>query len=170
MNNKDVFPTIEQSLKMIEEKLKTQKEKKGKNKDTNLLKKNRSELPSLSDLFRKNKRKEMIKQEKKDDVFLLTKKMVYKDKIINLKEIKVKQKENNKKKQDKEIDLNIKDHKNLNKTTDLAVIIKKLKRIRDKKINNNKSKISEKINKEIQKLNETIDLAEDLFKKELLDL
>ena len=57
MNNKDVFPTIEQSLKMIEEKLKTQKEKKGKNKDTNLLKKNRSELPSLSDLFRKNKRR-----------------------------------------------------------------------------------------------------------------
>ena len=112
----------------------------------------------------------MIKQEKKDDVFLLTKKVVDKDKIINLKEIKVKPKENNKKKQDKEIDLNIKDHKNLNKTTDLAVIIKKLKRIRDKKINNNKSKISEKINKEIQKLNETIDLAEDLFKKELLDL
>ena len=30
MNNKDAFPTIEQSLKMIEEKLKTQKEKKGK--------------------------------------------------------------------------------------------------------------------------------------------
>ena len=58
----------------------------------------------------------------------------------------------------------------MNKTTDLAVIIKKLKRIRDKKINDNKSKISEKINKEIQKLNETIDLAEDLFKKELLDL
>ena len=112
----------------------------------------------------------MIKQEKKDDVFLLTKKVVDKDKIINLKEIKVKPKENNKKKQDKEIDLNIKDHKNLNKTTDLAVIIKKLKRIRDKKINNNKSKISKKINKEIQKLNETIDLAEDLFKKELLDL
>ena len=50
------------------------------------------------------------------------------------------------------------------------MIIRKLKRIRDKKINNNKSKISEKINKEIQKLNETIDLAEDLFKKELLDL
>jgi hypothetical protein len=112
----------------------------------------------------------MIKQEKKDDVFLLTKKVFDKDKIINLKEIKVKPKENNKKKQDKEIDLNIKDHKNLNKTTNLAVIIKKLKRIRDKKINNNKSKISVKINKEIQKLNETIDLAEDLFKKELLDL
>ena len=51
MTNKDAFPTIEQSLKMIEEKLKTQKEKKDKNKDTNLLKKNRSELPSLSDLF-----------------------------------------------------------------------------------------------------------------------
>ena len=40
----------------------------------------------------------MIKQEKKDDVFLLTKKLVDKDKIINLKEIKVKPKENNKKK------------------------------------------------------------------------
>ena len=45
MNNKDVFPTIEQSLKMIEEKLKTQKEKKGKNKDTNLLKKRHSIFP-----------------------------------------------------------------------------------------------------------------------------
>ena len=168
MTNKDAFPTIEQSLKMIEEKLKTQKEKKGKNKDTNLLKKNRSELPSLSDLFRRNKRKEMIKQEKKDDVFLLTKKVVDKDKIINLKEIKVKPKENNKKKQDKEIDLNIKDYKNLKKTTDLAVIIKKLKNIRDKILN--KKKNSKEINKEIGKLNETIDLAEDLFKKELLDL
>ena len=35
MNNKDVFPTIEQSLKMIEEKLKTQKEKKGKRQEVN---------------------------------------------------------------------------------------------------------------------------------------
>ena len=72
------------------------------------------------------------------------------------------------KKEDNEINLTIKDSKNLNKTTELAVIIKKLKSIRDKKLDNNKK--SKKINKEIRKLDETIDLAEDLFKKELLDL
>ena len=49
------------------------------------------------------------------------------------------------------------------------MIIKKLKKIRDEELNNNKEK-SLKKNKEIIKLNETIDLAEDLFKKELLDL
>ena len=43
MTNKDAFPTIEQSLKMIEDKLKIQKEKKGKNKDINLLKKKYSD-------------------------------------------------------------------------------------------------------------------------------
>tara|TARA_B100000686_G_C16230032_1_gene684393 strand:- start:9 stop:140 length:132 start_codon:yes stop_codon:yes gene_type:complete len=43
-----------------------------------------------------------------------------------------------------------------------------LKGIRDKKLNKNKK--SKKNNREIRKLNETIDLAEDLFKKELLDL
>jgi len=60
--------------------------------------------------------------------------------------------------------------KQLNKTIDLAVIIKKLKKIRDEELNNNKEKSLKKKNKEIIKLNETIDLAEDLFKKELLDL
>ena len=48
------------------------------------------------------------------------------------------------------------------------MIIKKLKNIKDKILNKNKN--SKEINKEIGKLNETIDLAEDLFKKELLDL
>ena len=75
-----------------------------------------------------------------------------------------------KKKPKEKIDLNIKDHINLIKITDLAVIIKKLKNIRDRKINNDKRKISNKINSEIKKLNETINLAEELFKKELLDL
>jgi len=50
------------------------------------------------------------------------------------------------------------------------VIIKKLKKIRNEELNNNKEKSLKKKNKEIIKLNETIDLAEDLFKKELLDL
>ena len=50
----------------------------------------------------------------------------------------------------------------------INLIIKKLKNIRDKILN--KKKKSKEINKEIEKLNETIDLAEDLFKKELLDL
>ena len=62
------------------------------------------------------------------------------------------------------------DNRNLSKTTDLAVIIKKLKNIRDNKINSNKTRSSKKINNEIKKLNETINLAEDLFTKELLDL
>ena len=75
-----------------------------------------------------------------------------------------------KKKQYQEINLNIKDDKNLNKTTDMAVIIKKLRLIRDKKLDNNNRKVSQKIKMEIKKLNETIDLAEELFKKELLDL
>ena len=88
---------------------------------------------------------------------------------ISQKKLKVKPKNIVEKKQDEGIGLSIKDHKNLNKTIDLAVIIKKLKKIRDEELNNNKEK-SLKKNKEIIKLNETIDLAEDLFKKELLDL
>lgn len=52
----------------------------------------------------------------------------------------------------------------------MAVIIKKLRLIRDKKLDNNNRKVSQKIKMEIKKLNETIDLAEELFKKELLDL
>jgi len=176
MADKDVFPTIEQSLKMIEEKLENQRKEKKNNKSiakkANTLKGNKTEDSSLLNLFKKNKEnKEIeIKLKKKDNVLLLTKKIDDKGKIVDLKKIKVKTKDNTEKKQDKEIDLNIKDHKNLNKTTDLAIIIKKLKKIRDKKINNNKRKISKKIDTEIKKLNETIDLAEDLFKKELLDL
>ena len=107
---------------------------------------------------------------------LLTKKIDDKGKIVDLKKdeisqkkLKVKPKNIVEKKQDEGTGLGIKDHKNLNKTIDLAVIIKKLKKIRDEELNNNKEK-SLKKNKEIIKLNETIDLAEDLFKKELLDL
>ena len=118
----------------------------------------------LSNLFKKN-----------DDVLLLTKKIDNKGKVIDFKKkenlrkkLKNKPKEKIKKRKDKEFDLNIKDYKNLKKTNDLAVIIKKLKNIRDKILN--KKKKSKEINKEIEKLNETIDLAEDLFKKELLDL
>ena len=105
---------------------------------------------------------------------MLTKKVDDKGKIIKLKENKILQKkvkvnsESIIEKEEEKINLNIKDHKNLSKTTDLAVIIKKLKNIRDKKLNNKKN--SKKINKEIKKLNETVDLAEELFKKELLDL
>ena len=112
-----------------------------------------------------------------DFIYHPTKKIDDKGKIVDLekkkfskKEIKVKSKDSSEKKQDEGIDLSIKDHKNLNKTIDLAVIIKKLKKIRDEELNNNKEKNLKKKNKEIIKLNETIDLAEDLFKKELLDL
>ena len=105
---------------------------------------------------------------------LLTKKVSNKKgKVINLKKnktLKKIKKDKVEKKEDKQNDLTIKENKNLGKTTDLAVIIKKLKNIRDKKLNINLKKNSKKINKEIKKLNETIDLAEDLFKKELLDL
>ena len=48
--------------------------------------------------------------------------------------------------------------------------VKKLKNIRDNKTNSNKIRSSKKLNNEIKKLNETINLAEDLFTKELLDL
>ena len=107
----------------------------------------------------KEENKKIEKIEKKDNVLLLTRKVDEKGKIIDTK-----------KKPKEKIDLNIKDHINLIKITDLAVIIKKLKNIRDRKINNDKRKISNKINSEIKKLNETINLAEELFKKELLDL
>ena len=175
MANKDTSPTIEESLKLIEEKLKIQK--KGISKKTNVLKEDRAKSSSLSKLFKENKEEKIIKQKKKDNVLLLTKKIDDKGKIIDLKKdkisqkkLKVKPKNIVEKKQDEGIDLSIKDHKNLNKTIDLAVIIKKLKKIRNEELNNNKKKSSKKTNKEIIKLNETIDLAEDLFKKELLDL
>ena len=157
MINKDTSPTIEQSLKMIEEKLKTQKKNIKVNK--NIIK-NTNKDSSLINLFEnKEENKKIEKIEKKDNVLLLTRKVDEKGKIIDTK-----------KKPKEKIDLNIKDHINLIKITDLAVIIKKLKNIRDRKINNDKGKISNKINSEIKKLNETINLAEELFKKELLDL
>lgn len=168
MDKKDTFPTIEQSLKMIEEELKVRNKGKSDSKtfrkNTGLLKENGKIRLPLSNLFKKN-----------DDVLLLTKKIDNKGKVIDFKKkenlrkkLKNKPKEKIKKIKDKEFDLNIKDYKNLKKTNDLAVIIKKLKNIRDKILN--KKKKSKEINKEIEKLNETIDLAEDLFKKELLDL
>ena len=175
MVNKDTSPTIEESLKMIEEKLKIQKE--GISEKTNVLKENRAKDSSLLKLFKKNEEEKIIKPRKKDNVLLLTKKIDDKGKIVDLKKdkisqkkLKVKPKNIVEKKQDEGIGLSIKDHKNLNKTIDLAVIIKKLKKIRDEELNSNKKKSSKKTNKEIIKLNETIDLAEDLFKKELLDL
>ena len=175
MVNKDTSPTIEESLKMIEEKLKIQK--KGISEKTNVLKEDIAKSSSLSKLFKEYKEEKIIKPKKKDKVLLLTKKIDDKGKIVDLKKdkisqkkLKVKPKNIVEKKQDEGIGLSIKDHKNLNKTIDLAVIIKKLKKIRDEELNNNKEKSLKKKNKEIIKLNETIDLAEDLFKKELLDL
>ena len=175
MASKNTSPTIEESLKMIEEKLKIQK--KGISEKTNVLKEDRTKSSSLSKLFKENKEEKIIKPKKKDKVLLLTKKIDDKGKIVDLKKdeisqkkLKVKPKNIVEKKQDEGIGLSIKDHKNLNKTIDLAVIIKKLKKIRDEELNNNKKKSLKKKNKEIIKLNETIDLAEDLFKKELLDL
>ena len=174
MVNNGTSPTIEESLKMIEEKLKIQK--KGISEKTNVLKEDIAKSSSLSKLFKENKEEKIIKPKKKDKVLLLTKKIDDKGKIVDLKKdeisqkkLKVKPKNIVEKKQDEGTGLGIKDHKNLNKTIDLAVIIKKLKKIRDEELNNNKEK-SLKKNKEIIKLNETIDLAEDLFKKELLDL
>ena len=175
MVNNGTSPTIEESLKMIEEKLKIQK--KGISEKTNVLKEDRTKSSSLSKLFKENKEEKIIKPKKKDKVLLLTKKIDDKGKIVDLKKdkisqkkLKVKPKNIVEKKQDEGTGLGIKDHKNLNKTIDLAVIIKKLKKIRDEELNNNKEKSLKKKNKEIIKLNETIDLAEDLFKKELLDL
>ena len=69
---------------------------------------------------------------------LLTNKIDNQDEVLKLKKESQKKNIENKPKEkvkNKEINLNIKDHKSLNKTTDLAVIIKKLKNIRDKKIN-----------------------------------
>ena len=181
MDNNDTSPTIEQSLKMIEEELKTRNKDKSDSKifskNTNLLKENEKIKLPLSNLFKKNdeSKKEILKPQIKDDVLLLTKKIDNKGKVVDFKrkenlqkKLKYKPKEKIKKIKDEKFDLNIKDYKNLKKTTDLAMIIKKLKNIKDKILNKNKN--SKEINKEIGKLNETIDLAEDLFKKELLDL
>ena len=163
MNNKNTSPTIEQSLKMIEDKLNNEKKVNKKKENNNSIKR------FLSKVIKKNSEKN---NNKKEDVILLTKKVVAKDKKENKPLIKKvsNKKINVEKKEDIAVDLRIKNQKNLENTTELAVIIKKLKNIRDKKINNSKKKNSKKINKEIKKLNEAIDLAENLFKKELLDL
>ena len=77
----------------------------------------------------------------------------------------------NKNEKNKSLDIKIVNYKVLNKTGDMAIIISKLKEIRDHKISKIKEKKpSNKIKQEIRKLNETIALAEDLFKKELLNL
>ena len=175
MDTKDISPTIEQSLKMIEKEIEIRKKGKSDNKifahNSNILKKHDKKKSKLNNLFKRNgEAKKKILKKKKDDVLLLTNKVSEKKKINNLKEVKVRPNEKIKKKQYQEINLNIKDDKNLNKTTDMAVIIKKLRLIRDKKLDNNNRKVSQKIKMEIKKLNETIDLAEELFKKELLDL
>ena len=167
MNNKEHSPTIEQSLKMIEDKLEGQKSQK---KDKNL--NNKKKSYSLSNLF--TKKKNLKSKVKQDDVILLTKKVDIKENRNKPKKNKVFKKKvikniENKTRELKteNIDTRVADNKKLSKTNDLANIIKKLK---DKKLNNNKLKKSKKVNKEIKKLNETINLAEDLFTKELLDL
>ncbi|MBK47797.1 MAG: hypothetical protein CMI94_02060 [Pelagibacteraceae bacterium] len=170
MNNKNNTPTIEESLEMIEKKLESQKKNKITNKSNDKkdssLKKDNTKISSLSNLFKANKKitKPISKKNEKDDVILLTKKIKAKDNKTVRKSKKVfeeKDKNNND-------NLNLKNVKNLSKTTELAVIINKLKKIKDNKFKNKKK--SKKINKEIKKLEEAIKLAEDLFKKELLDL
>ena len=170
MNNKNNTPTIEESLEMIEKKLESQKKNKITNKSNDKkdssLKKDNTKISSLSNLFKANKEitKPISKKNEKDDVILLTKKIKAKDNKTVRKSKKVfeeKDKNNND-------NLNLKNVKNLSKTTELAVIINKLKKIKDNKFKNKKK--SKKINKEIKKLEEAIKLAEDLFKKELLDL
>ena len=177
--DKNIPPTIEESLRMIEEKL--SKGEKNKKKTSNSETFNQNKKPSLessllSDLLDKKKisKKNVKKKEKDDDVLLLTKKVNKNGEIIDLKTTKKvlpkSEKEITNKIEDdqyKKLDNNS-SNKNLSKTGDLAVIINKLKEIRDKKIN--KKKHSKSINKEITKLNETILLAEELFKKELLNL
>jgi hypothetical protein len=103
MVNNGTSPTIEESLKMIEEKLKIQK--KGISEKTNVLKEDRTKSSSLSKLFKENKEEKIIKPKKKDNVLLLTKKIDDKGKIVDLekkkfskKEIKVKSKDSSEKK------------------------------------------------------------------------
>ena len=64
MVNNGTSPTIEESLKMIEEKLKIQK--KGISEKTNVLKEDRTKSSSLSKLFKENK-EEKIEKEKVEE-------------------------------------------------------------------------------------------------------
>ena len=91
MDNKDTSPTIEQSLKMIEEELKIRNKGKSDNKifskNADLLKENGKIKLPLSNLFKKNdeSKKKISKPQIKDDVLLLTKKIDNKGKVINFK-------------------------------------------------------------------------------------
>ena len=91
MDNNDASPTIEQSLKMIEEELKTRNKGKGDSKtfstNTNLLKENGKIKLPLSNLFKKNdeSKKKILKPQIKDDVLLLTKKIYNKGKVVDFK-------------------------------------------------------------------------------------
>ena len=185
VKNKDITPSIAESLRMIEEKLAANKTNKKKVSNIKNIEHNRqnsdSNSSSLSRLFKREKKINEINktnlQNKSEGVLLLTKMIDKNGKTVDLRNKKslsqLKQKLTNKNKEDQINILDIKtpNNKVLNKTGDMATIINKLKSIRDEKINQsderNKSK---EINKEIKKLNETISLAEELFKKELLDL
>ena len=90
MVNNGTSPTIEESLKMIEDKLKIQK--KGISEKTNVLKEDRTKSSSLSKLFKENKEEKIIKPKKKDKVLLLTKKIDDKGKIVDLKKDEISQK------------------------------------------------------------------------------
>ena len=164
-------PTIEESLKMIEEKLDIQKNVKKINKNNikkasekSVIQKNK---PPLKELFKDSKANN--KKQKQDGFYLLTKKVGKDGRIVNLQKTepkpKIKSEERN-----KQTNFNTKKYKNLDKTGELALIINKLKDLRDDLKRNKNKNNSKKINKEIKKLSETIVLAEDLFKKDLLDL
>ena len=164
-------PTIEESLKMIEEKLDIQKNVKKINKNNikkasekSVIQKNK---PPLKELFKDSKANN--KKQKQDGFYLLTKKVGKDGSIVNLQKTKPKPKIKSEER-NKETNFNTKKYKNLDKTGELALIINKLKDLRDDLKRNKNKKNSKKINKEIKKLSETIVLAEDLFKKDLLDL
>ena len=171
MVDKETSPTIEQSLRMIEEKL---KDKKIGGKKESTLSKGNNKNKLLSNLFKK---KIKLKKNKDEKPFLLTNKVDDKKNVIKKNKVKVEKKDsqiekkiNLKKEQINKKELTIKNYKNLNKTTELAIIIKKIKNIRDKKLKIYNKNKPNRVYKEIKKLNEAIDLSEDLFKKELLDL
>ena len=182
-NDKNITPTIEESLRIIKKKLAENKKNKKTTTSANTVreveKKSISQELNLSSLFEENNKdiKNIAKKKNDEEVLLLTKKVDENGKIIDLrkkKEAVFKKKETrnkNKNEKNKSLDIKIVNYKVLNKTGDMAIIISKLKEIRDHKISKIKEKKhSNKIKQEIRKLNETIALAEDLFKKELLNL
>ena len=80
MVNNGTSPTIEESLKMIEEKLKIQK--KGISEKTNVLKEDRTKSSSLSKLFKENKEEKIIKPKKKIKFCYLQRKLMIKVKLL----------------------------------------------------------------------------------------